>query len=75
MPPWPGCMRQAARWGRGGRLGGTVKSCYSHEEVRPWGTRMSGVESEMELAFAALQQLCAPMLDKLEGLPDPSRST
>ncbi|HET9257061.1 MAG TPA: ATP-binding protein [Pseudonocardiaceae bacterium] len=27
----------------------------------------------MELAFAALQQLCAPMLDKLEGLPDPQR--
>src|SRR4029077_21221751 len=28
---------------------------------------------EMELAFAALQQLCAPMLDNLEGLPDPQR--
>ena len=36
-------------------------------------TRVAGVESEMELAFAALQQLCAPMLDKLEGLPDPQR--
>jgi DNA-binding CsgD family transcriptional regulator len=35
--------------------------------------RATGVESEMELAFAALQQLCAPMLDKLEGLPDPQR--
>jgi DNA-binding CsgD family transcriptional regulator len=35
--------------------------------------RVAGVESEMELAFAALQQLCAPMLDKLEGLPDPQR--
>src|SRR3984957_12961299 len=35
--------------------------------------RVTGVESEMELAFAALQQLCAPMLDKLEGLPDPQR--
>ncbi len=33
--------------------------------------RVAGVESEMELAFASLQQLCAPMLDKLEGLPDP----
>ena len=29
--------------------------------------RVAGVESEMELAFAALQQLCAPMLDKLGG--------
>jgi predicted ATPase len=32
--------------------------------------RVVGVESEMELAFAAFQQLCAPMLDELEGLPD-----
>src|SRR3984885_3374112 len=35
--------------------------------------RVAGIESEMELAFASLQQLCAPMLDKLEGLPDPQR--
>jgi hypothetical protein len=31
--------------------------------------RAVGVESEMELAFAALQQLCAPMLDHLDRLP------
>src|SRR6202021_244587 len=36
--------------------------------------RVAGVESEMELAFAALQQLCAPMLDKLQSLPDPQRA-
>ena len=36
--------------------------------------RVAGVESEMELAFAALQQLCAPMLGKLAGLPDPQRA-
>jgi DNA-binding CsgD family transcriptional regulator len=35
--------------------------------------RVAGVESEMELAFAALQQLCAPMLDGLEHLPRPQR--
>jgi DNA-binding CsgD family transcriptional regulator len=35
--------------------------------------QVAGVESEMELAFAALQQLCAPMLDNLESLPDPQR--
>ena len=35
--------------------------------------RVAGVESEMELAFAALQQLCAPMLDAVEGLPGPQR--
>ena len=36
--------------------------------------RVAGVESEMELAFAALQQLCAPMLGQLAGLPDPQRA-
>jgi DNA-binding CsgD family transcriptional regulator len=35
--------------------------------------RVAGVESETELAFAALQQLCAPMLDKLDALPEPQR--
>src|SRR5580658_5664991 len=35
--------------------------------------RVAGVEPEMELAFAALQQLCAPMLGQLAGLPDPQR--
>ncbi len=34
----------------------------------------SGVESEMELAYAGLQQLCAPFLDRLERLPDPQRA-
>ncbi len=33
--------------------------------------RVAGVESEMELAFAGLHQLCAPMLHGLEGLPGP----
>ena len=36
--------------------------------------RAVGVESEMELAFAALQQLCAPMLDRLDRLPGPQRN-
>jgi DNA-binding CsgD family transcriptional regulator len=35
--------------------------------------RASGVQSEMELAFAGLHQLCAPMLDHAESLPDPQR--
>jgi DNA-binding CsgD family transcriptional regulator/tetratricopeptide (TPR) repeat protein len=30
-----------------------------------------GVESEMELAFAALHQLCAPLLDRLADVPGP----
>jgi DNA-binding CsgD family transcriptional regulator len=38
--------------------------------------RVAGVQSEMELAFAGLHQLCAPLLDRLdrlEGLPGPRR--
>ena len=35
--------------------------------------RAGGVQSEMELAFAVLHQLCAPMLDRLERLPAPQR--
>jgi DNA-binding CsgD family transcriptional regulator len=33
----------------------------------------AGVESEMELAFGGLHQLCAPLLDKLAPLPAPQR--
>jgi hypothetical protein len=35
--------------------------------------RIVGVESEMELAFAGLHRLCAPMLDRVEHLPVPQR--
>jgi len=72
----------AARAGRSGVLvlrgepgvGKTALVEYAIEEAAGlYVTRVAGVESEMELAFAALQQLCAPMVDKLEGLPDPQR--
>jgi len=35
--------------------------------------RAAGVESEMELAFAGLHQLCGPVLDRLDRLPGPQR--
>ena len=35
--------------------------------------RAAGVESEMELAFAGLHLLCAPLLDRRGGLPGPQR--
>jgi AAA ATPase domain len=35
--------------------------------------RAAGVDSEMELAFASLHQLCAPLLDRLDRLPGPQR--
>jgi DNA-binding CsgD family transcriptional regulator len=72
----------AARAGRSGVLvirgdpgaGKTALLEYATESAAGLGVaRVAGVESEMELAFAALQQLCAPMMGKLEGLPDPQR--
>ena len=35
--------------------------------------RAAGVQAEMELAYAGLQQLCAPFLDHLGRLPGPQR--
>src|SRR3954451_5326263 len=47
---------------------------YVREHLRDCRvTRAVGVQSEMELAFAGLHQLCAPLLDGLERLPDPQR--
>ena len=36
--------------------------------------RLAGVESEMELPFAALHQLCGPLLGDLDALPPPQQS-
>ena len=35
--------------------------------------RVAGVESEMELPYAALQQLCRPFSERMPGLPAPQR--
>ncbi len=35
--------------------------------------RAAGIESEVELAFAGLHQLCSPYLDRLERLPAPQQ--
>jgi DNA-binding CsgD family transcriptional regulator len=35
--------------------------------------RAVGVESEMELAYAALHQLCLPLINDLDSLPEPQR--
>jgi DNA-binding CsgD family transcriptional regulator len=77
-----GQLLEAARAGRSGVLvvhgeAGVGKTALLEDAVESAAglrvARVAGVESEMELAFAALQQLCAPMLDKLAGLPDPQR--
>jgi hypothetical protein len=36
--------------------------------------RSVGIESEMELPFAGLHQLCAPMLSQLAAVPEPQRN-
>jgi len=72
----------AARGGRGQVLvlrgepgiGKTALLDYLAEQAsgfRVVGT--AGVESDMELAFAGLQQLCAPLMEHLEVLPQPQR--
>ena len=76
-------LLEAARAGRSGVLVVRGEPGVGKTALLDWAVgsaaglrvvRVAGVESEMELAFAALQQLCAPMLDKLEGLPDPQRA-
>ncbi|MER6593024.1 AAA family ATPase [Micromonospora purpureochromogenes] len=47
---------------------------YLSDRVADWRVASAvGVESEMELAYSGLHQLCAPMLDHLERLPVPQR--
>jgi hypothetical protein len=56
---------------------GVGKSALLHYAAREADgfrvARTAGVESEMELPFAALHQLCAPMLDRLDALPRPQQ--
>ena len=55
-------------------VGKTALLDYLHEQASGFRVaRAVGVESEMELAFAGLHQLCTPMLSKLAGLPGPQR--
>jgi hypothetical protein len=35
--------------------------------------QVAGVEAEMELPFSGIHQLCAPLLDQLDALPQPQR--
>jgi DNA-binding CsgD family transcriptional regulator len=75
-------LLDAARAGRSGVLvmrgepgiGKTALLDYAVESAAGLRVaRVTGVESETELPFAALHQLCAPMLDQLDALPDPQR--
>ena len=56
-------------------VGKTALLGYLSTRVGGWRVaRAVGVESEMELAYSSLHQLCAPMLDHLDRLPDPQRN-
>src|SRR5262249_44379982 len=47
---------------------------YLTGQVGGWRVLFAaGVESEMELAYSGLHQLCAPLLDLLDRLPAPQR--
>jgi AAA ATPase domain len=47
---------------------------YVSEQVAGWHVLTAvGVESEMEMAYSGLHQLCGPMLDRLDMLPEPQR--
>jgi predicted ATP-dependent serine protease len=73
-------LLEGARAGRSGALvmhgepgvGKTALLEYAMDSAADFRVaRAVGVESEMELAYAALHQLCAPLLDRLERLPAP----
>jgi DNA-binding CsgD family transcriptional regulator len=53
-------------------VGKTALLDYTVEAGRGFGiARTSGIEAEMELPFAAVQQLCSPFLELLGRLPQP----
>src|ERR1700716_1954209 len=73
-------LLEAAAGGHGGVLvvrgepgvGKTALLEYAVEAGRGFRiARTSGIEAEMELPFAAVQQLCSPFFELLERLPQP----
>src|SRR5215472_12194705 len=55
-------------------VGKTALLRYAAEQASGFRVaQLAGVESEMELAYAALHQLCAPMLGQLDVLPEPQQ--
>ena len=54
--------------------GKSVLLDFAAERADGWRVATAvGIESEMELAYSGLHQLCAPMLDHLDRLPAPQR--
>jgi DNA-binding CsgD family transcriptional regulator/tetratricopeptide (TPR) repeat protein len=68
-----GKSRALVVWGEAGTGKTTLLEHLVERATAARVARAAGVQSEMELAFAGLHQLCAPMLDWAEGLPGPQR--
>src|SRR5688572_29380998 len=75
-----GCCEACSRvtagcWSCAARQGSARPRCWSTSwRASGWRiVRAAGVQSEMELAFAGVHQLCGPRLDGLGGLPGPQR--
>ncbi|WP_396655548.1 ATP-binding protein [Microbacterium sp.] len=80
-----GTLLSRARAGRSGAfvvrgeagIGKTALLGFAREEASAQGYRIesaTGMEAEMHFAFAGLHQLCQPLLERAEGLPDPQRA-
>src|SRR3954471_796981 len=55
-------------------VGKTALARYAADQASGFRiAHIAGVESEMELPFAGLHQLCGPMLGHLDALPQPQR--
>lgn len=55
-------------------MGKTVLLGYLADEARGLQIlSMTGIQSEVTLAYAALHQLCLPLMDLVDGLPAPQR--
>src|SRR6185312_2497345 len=62
-------VRGEAGVGKSALLRHTVAHARAYRVVQ-----IAGVESEMELPYAGLHQLCTPMLDRLDVLPEPQQT-
>jgi DNA-binding CsgD family transcriptional regulator len=55
-------------------VGKSALLTYVHQQAAGWRVVTAlGIESEMELAYSGLHQLCAPMLGQLDRVPAPQR--
>jgi predicted ATPase len=61
-------LRGAAGTGKTALLDSAAEGAHGYRVAR-----VAGVESEMELPFAGLHQLCGALLDRLDRLPSPQR--